>query len=145
MQRYTKHIKDALDKLSIKSSYDSKKKLFYGLSESLFGDVYCIYYLENDILRCLALFEPEILHDTKKTVRPYLEELNKVAGGGCFHIDNALSRVSFSVDYKLSEGLNTLDFDAFCTFWYYRFKNQRQILYWMITGNMSKNWDMKLS
>lgn len=144
MERYAKRIIRNLQNQIIKGTYNPQEGLVYGLSDSPFGDIYCIYRLEKDILTCFTLFEPEVSDKVEREVLAYLEGLNKEPGGGCFYIDNILSRIIFAVDYEISRETDTPSFDSFCTLGFYRFKKDRQILYWMLTGKMAKNPDVKL-
>lgn len=144
MERYAKRIIRNLQNQIIKGTYNPQEGLVYGLSDSPFGDIYCIYRLEKDILTCFTLFEPEVPDKAERGVLAYLEGLNKEPGGGCFYIDNILSRIIFAVDYEISKETDTPSFDSFCTLGFYRFKKDRQILYWMLTGKMAKNPDVKL-
>lgn len=139
MERYAEQILKNLQSLEIKGTYSLRESQIYGFSESHFGDIYCVYCLEKDILTCFALFEPKVSDKTENIILSYLEGLNKEAGGGYFYIDSILSRITFAVDYDISKGTGNLAFDTFCTFWYNRFKNHKQILYWTITGNLTKS------
>lgn len=137
MQWYAKHIKRALHSQGIEAVCNRTEGLVYGLSESPFGDVYCIYRMEKDILTCFALFQPEVLPEVEKTVLTYLAELNNELGSGYFYIDNILSRVTLAVDYEVARGIDTPAFDTFCSLWFYRFRTHRQMLYWTITGHLT--------
>ncbi|GEM_PF-6377978 len=139
MEQYAEQILKNLQSLAIRGTYSRKESLVYGFSESYFGDIYCLYRLEKEIQTCFALFQPKVSKQTKNIILSYLEGVNKEAEGGYFYIDSTLSRITFAVDYDISKGTNTLVFDRFCTFWYDRFKNHRQILYWTITGNLTKH------
>ncbi|MFV0420218.1 MAG: hypothetical protein ACK5KT_16015 [Dysgonomonas sp.] len=88
MERYAKRIIRNLQNQIIKGTYNPQEGLVYGLSDSPFGDIYCIYRLEKDILTCFTLFEPEVSDKVEREVLAYLEGLNKEPGGGCFYIDN---------------------------------------------------------
>lgn len=141
MQRYAKQIKQALQELLIEVSYSPKEKLVYGLNQSRFGDIYCIFRLEKEKLTCFALFQPEVFPQAEERVLSYLEEMNKDPGGGYFYIDKTLSRITYAVDYELSKGTDIPAFKAFCTLWLYRFKNYRQLLYFSVTGSvMNESW-----
>lgn len=139
MEQYAKQILKNLQSLAIKGTYSLEESLVYGFSESYFGDIYCVYCLEKDILTCFALFQSKVSKKTEDIILGDLEGLNKEVGGGYFYIDSILSRITFAVDYDISKGTDTLAFDRFCTFWYDHFKNHRQILFWTITGNLTKH------
>ncbi len=68
MERYAKRIIRNLQNQIIKGTYNPQEGLVYGLSDSPFGDIYCIYRLEKDILTCFTLFEPEVSDKVEREV-----------------------------------------------------------------------------
>ena len=65
MEQYAEQILKNLQSLAIKGTYSLEESLVYGFSESYFGDIYCVYCLEKDILTCFALFQPKMKKKTE--------------------------------------------------------------------------------
>ena len=139
MKKYASQVTQILSKAGIHVIYDKNRDLAYSLSESPFGDVYCVYTLEDGIISCFALYQPEVSPAVKEKVITYLDELNKQPGGGYFYIDLNLSRIVYCVDYQISWGIYSPVFETFCTRWFDLMKRYRQILYWLITGRIAKD------
>ena len=116
MEQYAKQILKNLQSLAIKGTYSLEESLVYGFSESYFGDIYCVYCLEKDILTCFALFQSKVSKKTEDIILGDLEGLNKEVGGGYFYIDSILSRITFAVDMIFPRVLIPLHLIVFAHF-----------------------------
>lgn len=136
MDSYGGQLVAVLHQHQVQACYDRQKDLVYGLLESPLGDIYCLYKQEAGFISSYALFQPEVEPAVMQKVESYLQGLNRESPGGYFYIDNTLRRVVFTLDYGLGQGTDTAAFGQFCLYSFQGVKNHRQLLYWLITGQV---------
>lgn len=134
MKKYVKQISHILRNEGIENTFNSDEDTIYSLSESPFGDVYCIYVLKKGVISCFALYEHRVSPVSTDLVLSYLDKFNKLPGGGHFYIDITLSCVTYCVDYEISRGIESSAFEKFCLRGYELYNQYRQILYLLITN-----------
>lgn len=135
MKKYVKQIRHILRSEGIESAYNRDEDAIYSLKESPFGDIYCIYLLKKDVISCFAIYEHKVSAESMGLVMLYLDEFNKLPGGGYFYIDITLTSVTYCVDYEISRGLVTPAFERFCLRGYELYELYRPILFRLITNS----------
>lgn len=138
MHLYAQKLADILNHNNIEPFYDIEKKQVSAFVESSFGDIYCLFQRESDYIRSYYFFQEVVKPTVADEVASYLEGLNKEIPFGHFYIDNIQSRVVYSMDCLVPEANRTSSLEQFFLHSYSIIKNQRQLLFWMLTGQMIK-------
>lgn len=60
IKEYAQQIQKALLPLGVCACLNKKENQVYSLSESPFGDIYCLYKQESECISSFAFFQPEV-------------------------------------------------------------------------------------
>lgn len=139
MKKFKKEIINIHKQYGIASSYDSSEELIYSNLHNEYGDVFCIFSYERNLISSNSIYARNIPVNIISHLQSILDNMNKNFEKGRLYIDRNTNCVAFSVDYEVSDlKLQEKDqdlFRSFCIQFYDVFATYQKDIYEIISLN----------